>query len=114
MDKYKVVKLEKQLFDYLVIANTYENPINDLIFNLYVPFIENGNIIFDLTMVNGISSNRYASVEVKNNKILTKSIKTYSSIDNDIFNISRKYFMINPHIVTNSPLPSTEKYKILN
>lgn len=114
MKKYEIVKLDNELFDYLIIANMYENQINDLIFNCNVPFLENGNIIFDLTIINGLSGNRYVSAQVKDSKILINSLKTYSKIDNIIFNITKKYFIDNSNIVMNSYLPNAVKYKILN
>lgn len=114
MREYNVIELKHSQYDYLVIANTYENPINDLLYKGFVPFIENGHIIFDLTVINGISNNRYAFAKVENHKIITNTINVSSKIDDNISNIIFNYFLDNSYIIKNSSLPSAMKYTILH
>ena len=51
MRKYNVLKVDSLQDCFLVIANTCENPINDLLCDGDVSFIENGNVIFDLAVM---------------------------------------------------------------
>ncbi|MCH5209803.1 MAG: type II toxin-antitoxin system RnlB family antitoxin [Oscillospiraceae bacterium] len=114
MDRYYAQKLDNLRYDYIVIANNYENPVNYLMYKGDVPFIHDGVVLFDLTLVNGISSNRYATATVVNHKIIPRSISVCSHIEDEIENIAYRYFSDNLHIVENSSLPSAMNYLILN
>ena len=115
MGNYNIIKLKQSEYDFLIIANSYENPVNDLIYQNNVPFIENGFILFDLTVVNGLSNNRYAYAQVNNHKIIVSSIGVMSNVDDaEILKITSEYFLHNSNIIKQSHLPSTAKYIILN
>ena len=75
MEKYNVLKVDSLQDCFLVIANTYENPINDLLCDGDVSFIENGDVIFDLAVINGINFNRFIQVTVESHRLQAKTIK---------------------------------------
>ena len=52
MRKYNVLKVDSLQDCFLVIANTCENPINDLLCDGDVSFIENGNVIIGALLNN--------------------------------------------------------------
>ena len=106
-------KLNNKKYDYFIIANTYENPINDFIANEKIPDIIHGNIVFDLTLINGFKSNKYVIVQIMDSKIEISSIKPINDIDNEIVQISQQYFVNNSNIVKNNVLPNLLKYSIL-
>ena len=66
MEKYSVMSISEEKNEYLIIANTYENPINYFLAENRVPTIENGNVIFDLAIINGMNFNRFISATVRN------------------------------------------------
>lgn len=114
MEKYTVIKLNNSQYEYLIIANSYENPINDFLANGKVPDIINGNAVFDLALINGVEPNRYIFAQINDNKINTSSIKIISDIDAEIQRESKAYFNSNKILIKNSALPSALKYWFLN
>lgn len=114
MDKYSVLNIENGNDFFLVIANTYENPINELLCNRYVPFVEKGNVIFDLAIINGINFNRFVQATVVNHRLQEHNIKIISDVPKDILELSKKYFEKNQEVVRLSTLPSTIKYLLVN
>ncbi len=110
MEKYSVFEIDHMSNYFLVIANTYENPINDLLCDNYVPFVENGYVIFDLAIINGINFNRFIQVTVENHRLQEKSIKVISEVPSDILEISKKYFETHRDVIQQSTLPSATKY----
>ena len=85
MEKYNVLKVDSLQDCFLVIANTYENPINDLLCDGDVSFIENGNVIFDLAVINGINFNRFIQVTVEGHRLQAKTIKAVSYTHLDVY-----------------------------
>lgn len=114
MEKCIIMSVPDKSQEYLIIANTYENPINDFLSEGYVPAIENGDVIFDLAIINGMNFNRFISATVRNHRLLVESIKPTSSINDKILGISRNYFQKNRRIVEQSVLPSAVKYLLVN
>lgn len=114
MKKYSVLKIESTSNYFLVIANTYENPINNFLCDRYVPFIENGDVIFDLTIINGINFNRFIQATVENHQLQEQNIKVISEVPQDILEISKKYFETHKELVQRSTLPSATKYLLAN
>lgn len=114
MEKYKIFKLNNIDYNYLIIANTYENPINDFLAKGRVPKIEHGKVLFDLTLINGMKSNRFAVANVNDSKMEFSSIKPVSITNESVLKISERYFLENSKLVINSILPNSLKYAILN
>ena len=113
MKKYETFNLNNSVYDFLVIAKTYENPINLLLSTETIKFCH-GTIIFDLTLIYGFKSNRYVAAQVSSGKLEISSIKPIDSIEESIKKISQKYFLTHLNLVENSILPKTTKYCILH
>ena len=74
MKNFEISKLSNSEYDYLIIATTYISPISTLE-SLQNEFKHiTGKLIFDLTLINGTSSNRYISAVVENGTI-SKALK---------------------------------------
>lgn len=114
MKNYHDIKLENCVFNILVIATSYENPINTLLSDNHVPFISNGKIVFDLTLINGKGNNRYAFADVENHKIIIPSIKVAADVDVLISNQANKFFYNNQDIIEKSILPKALKFLLLD
>ena len=109
MRKYNVLKVDSLQDCFLVIANTCENPINDLLCDGDVSFIENGNVIFDLAVIN-----RFIQVTVESHRLQAKTIKIISDVPTSILEISEKYFKTHKEVIQQSSLPSATKYLLTN
>ncbi len=114
MEKYSVLKVDSLQNYFLVIANTYENPINDFLYDGYIPFLENGNVIFDLVVINGINFNRFIQVTIENHKLQVNTIKVISDVPTSILDMSAKYFKNHKEVIQQSILPSASKYLLTN
>ncbi len=114
MDKYSVFPLNGLPYDYLIISNTYENPINFFLSQADAVGSLSGKVLFDLTLIYGFKHNRYVGAEIKNNKLDIASIKPVDTLDSKIKAISQKHFANNSFLVENSILPNALKYHILH
>lgn len=114
MKNYEVLRLDGFNNCFLIIANTYKNPVNDLLCDKYVPFIQNGDVVFDLAVINGINFNRFVKATIKNYKLQVETIKILSEVSQDILNKSKKYFNSNKEVIQQSALPMAMKYTLLN
>lgn len=113
MNNYHKIKLNDCQYDFLVIATSYENPINHFICNESVPFLFRGKIVFDLTLINGKGHNQYAFADVENHKIILQSLTVSSKVDDNILDISKEFLSLNPDIVERSILPKALKFVLL-
>lgn len=114
MKKYNVIALSNQESKFLIIANTYENPINDFISERYIPFLSDGDVIFDLAIINGINVNRFVGATINQHRLLPETIHIIRDVTPEIFRISKDYFTSNIDIVVRSALPSATKYLLTN
>ena len=73
MKNFEVSRLENSSYDYLVIATTYISPISTL--DEVQKAFKNisGKILFNLTLINGLNSNRYISAIIENGIVNRKS-----------------------------------------
>jgi hypothetical protein len=111
MGKYEILKLRDESFDFLVIATSYENPlsyINDIKMSLNV---SEGNILFDLTLINGVKKNRYVACNFSDKT--KRRCSLVAEINDCIKHISRDYFIKNDALVRHSILPKALKFLVL-
>lgn len=113
VEKYNVFKLNNSVYNFLVVANIYENPINIFLSEETFKF-RCGTIIFDLTLIYGCKSNRYIVAQVNNGKLDISSIKPIANIEESIKRISQEHFLTHSYLVENSILPNATKYRILH
>lgn len=110
MKNYSLVEIDGSSYKYLVIATSYINPVSIL------EDIENdigtasGNVLFDLTLINGTNSNRYLSAMISNGVFLRRSFIKIANIDKNIRLISNNFFMKNSEIVDRGTIPDSLKY----
>lgn len=114
MKKYSVISLSERKNTLLIIANSYENPINDLLSENYVPFLDNGDIVFDLAIINGLNANRFVGATINRHRLLPESIHIIYDVSPEILNSSKQFFMNNIDIVGKSSLPSAAKHILTN
>ena len=110
MEKYKIIQLNNEPFDFLIIANSFENPLSymeDIIKRIRVDYAK---ILFDLTLINGTSKNRYILCDYSRTRSYLRSCKIVDSIDISISEITSNYFRENPSIVYNSPISNALKF----
>lgn len=112
MEKYKIIKLENNKYDYLVIATAYENPLD------YMDEIQSEinqdkvKIIFDYTLINGLHDNRYIEFDNNQGKSYFDSFSIVKEVSDDISNISRDYFCENDKMLQDSIIPGALKFLI--
>lgn len=58
-NNFKVLKLDNEPFDFLIIATSCENPLNSVKEIGEEIKVTHAKLLFDLTLINGINTNRY-------------------------------------------------------
>lgn len=109
-NNFEIVKLNNEPYDFLIIATSYENPLSS--------FEEIGNeiqmqkahLLFDLTLINGVSRNRYIKCEYEAGKSPLQSCAIVECIDDAIKKLSGQFFMENEDVVKKSVIPNSLKY----
>lgn len=107
---FEILKLNNEPYDFLIIATSYENPlsvINEIGEEIQV---RKANLLFDLTLVNGINKNRYIKCEYDADTNKLPSCSIVEGIDDDIKKISQSYFSKNEEVVKKSVLSNSLKY----
>lgn len=104
---FEILKLDSKPYDFLIIATSYENPLSmleEIEKEIKKP---KADLLFDLTLINGVSSNRYikCSYEAGQN-----SCSIVDRIDDKIKKISYDFFAANEDIVQESVIPNSLKY----
>lgn len=110
MGKYEVLKLNNEPFDFLVIATSFENPLShfeDLSKELNV---DKAKILFDLTLINGVKSNRYVACDFCLGESNLQSCSLINEIDEYIKSISHNFFMENEEVVQKSIISNSLKF----
>lgn len=112
MKNYLVKKTNQERFDWLVIATSYISPITMLEEVMGDLNKGTGHVLFDLTLINGIESNRYISAMMRDGVFIRSSFRTESNVSESIKNISRDFFVENPLIVEEGVIPKSLKYML--
>lgn len=109
MKNFEIIKLNKSEYDYLVIATTCVSPIATLT-DVQNEFIDkSGRILFDLTLINGTSSNRYISASFENGIFNRKSFDVVKVIEPNVGHISLDFFVHHAELVENGTIPKALK-----
>lgn len=108
-NNFEILKLNNEPYDFLIIATSYENPLNS--------FEEIGRntsaesqFTFCLTLINGVNRNRYIKCEYEAGKSQLHSCAIVECIDDVIKKVSSQFFSDNEDIVRKSVIPSSLKY----
>lgn len=110
MGNYKILKLNNETFDFLIIATSCHNPLNYITEITNELSKEQSKLLFDLTLINGTNSNRYISCDFYKNKNYWQSCYLVNDINEHIKNLSRDYFMKNNDIVEKGTIPNSLKF----
>ena len=108
MKNFAVKKIHNNI--YLIIATSYDSPINNL------DEVESeisgytGIVIFYLTLINGTNSNRYLEAEVLDGKIDLKSFKIKKELDDTVNEVSKRFFQNNEEILERSTITNSLKF----
>ena len=116
-DLYQIERISDQVA--MIFCTTYVNPIS------YLSRIEkdlskqdfDGEILFDLLLANGCSSNRFVQAEVKEGKIDRSSAKVieHSCLGEALLEKVREFHVNHSHLIEKSNiLTEEEKYNLLN
>ncbi len=109
-DLYELIKLDNEPYDYLIIAKTYVNPLSVL--DEIAGEIDGNNerFLFDLTLINGMNSNRYIKGDCVNGTFLRNSFMVVNDIDKKIKERTQTFFLENKNLVDNSVVPKSLKF----
>jgi len=110
MDKYEILKLNNEPFDFLVIATSYENPLSHFADISKDIKVERARILFDLTLINGMKRNRYIACDFRLGESHLQSCSLINEIDEYIKSITHNYFMENEEVVQKSVIPNSLKF----
>lgn len=111
MKNFEISKLKNSEYDYLVIATTYVSPISTLddVQGEFKHFT--GKLIFDLTLINGTSSNRYISAMIEDGIVNRSSFAIVKKVDAIVQHNSKNFFTKHTETIENGTIP--EALKIL-
>lgn len=111
---YKIIKLKDSYYDCLVVATGYENPIDYMEEILDIINKEEVKILFDFTLINGTSFNRYIEYDNAKDENYFKCFSIVKDIDDNAKEVSRKFFMDNEELVNKNVLrPRALKFLLI-
>ena len=92
MEKFQVLKLHDEPYDFLVIATSYENPLSLFDDSEKQLGVDDAKILFDLTLINGVKKNRYVKCHYKAG--MNSHLSSCSIVDNinDYINCPEPYY----------------------
>lgn len=109
MKNFEIIKLGSDKYMYMVIATTCISPISTLADVQNELENTSGQIIFDLTLINGTNSNRYISASFENGVFDRRSFELVKTIDPSIKHISSEFFIRHADTVKNGTIPNALK-----
>ena len=109
MKNFEVIKLNNSEYDYMVIATTCISPISTLTDIQNELEDKSGRIIFDLTLINGTSSNRYITASFENGAVNRRSFEVVKVIESKVEYISLDFFAHHADLVKNGTIPNALK-----
>lgn len=109
-NNFEILKLNNEPYDFLIIATSYENPLNSFEEIGNEIQVQKANLLFDLTLINGVDRNRYIECEYEAGKSQLQSCAIVECIDDVIKKVSSQFFSDNEDIVRKSVIPSSLKY----
>lgn len=113
MENYKIIELRNEPYNFLIIATSYVSPLDSVDNIIKKVGQNNSNLLFDLTLINGIKKNRYIEMKYSKDTNLPK-FNTVDSISPTIKDLSNKFFTSHYAIVDKSIVPNALKFLIKN
>lgn len=109
MRNFEVIKLNNSEYDYMVIATMCISPISTLTDVQNELADKSGRIIFDLTLINGTSSNRYISALYENGTFNRRSFDVVKVIEPNVKHTSQEFFAHHADLVEKGTIPNALK-----
>lgn len=112
MKNFCLKHISNSEYKYLIIATTYISPTENLseIESNITGFT--GKVIFDQTLINGNSFNRYIEAIVEDGKFNRRSFKAKKDIDIKIKQISKDFFLKNKVLVDSGTITKAIKFLV--
>lgn len=107
---FEILKLNSGPYDFLIIATSYENPLSSIKEIGEEIQIQKANLLFDLTLINGISKNRYIKCEYDADKNQLPRCSIVEGVGDDIKKLSQSYFAENEEVVKKSVISNSLKF----
>lgn len=108
--QFEIIQLDNEPYDFLIIAASSISPLNcldDIIVELDKKTV---NVLFDLTLINGTNSNRYITGKCVEGSFIYSSFNIVNSLDDNIKNICKSFFIENNEIVQRSVISKQLKF----
>lgn len=107
---FEVIKLNNEPYDFLIIATSYENPLSHLQEIGQEIQVKQAKLLFDLTLINGINSNRYIQCDYEADRKQLPFCSAIGNVDETIKSVSKDYFAKNEEVVRKSVISNSLKY----
>ena len=107
-------KLNNSEYEYLLIATSFQSSLSGLEKLDELAGLKTGKILFDFTLSNGISKNRFIECAVSQGNVKPKSAKIVVEVEDEVKKVSSMFLKENKDILENSLLPKSIKYLISN
>jgi hypothetical protein len=115
MKRYHILDLKSDSRK-VVVATSYVSPLSQAYAIAHelksIGYI--GEIIFDLVLSNGFSSNRFLKTDFDGEQLNIGNIKVLSKMKSNILDELYEFFYQHPQFVKASSLPDPQKYVLLN
>lgn len=109
-NNFEILKLDNEPYDFLVIATSYENPLGFMDEIGEEIQVQKANLLFDLTLINGVNKNRYIQCEYEAERNQLQPCSIVESVDDTIKKVSQSYFVENEEVVRKSVISNALKY----
>ncbi len=109
-NNFEILKLNNEPYDFLIIATSCENPLSSIKEIGEELQLHKANLLFDLTLINGVKKNRYIKCEYEANRNQLQSCSVVENVNEAIRKVSQNYFSKNEEIVGKSIIPDSLKY----
>ncbi|HDR7967120.1 type II toxin-antitoxin system RnlB family antitoxin [Bacillus pacificus] len=115
MKRYHILNLKSDSCK-VVVATSYVSPLSQVyaIANELKSVDYKGEVIFDLVLSNGFSSNRFLKTDFDGNQLNIGKIEAFSKVKDNILDELYVFFYEHPQFVKASSLPEPQKYVLLN
>lgn len=114
MKNFILRKLNNSEYEYLLIATSFQSSLSELKKLDELADLKAGRILFDFTLSNGISKNRFIECAVSLGNVKPKSAKIVIEVEDEVKEVSSMFLKENKDILENSLLPKSIKYLISN
>ncbi|MGH0555548.1 type II toxin-antitoxin system RnlB family antitoxin [Bacillus pretiosus] len=115
MKRYHILNLKSDSCK-VVVATSYVSPLSQVyaIANELKSVDYKGEVIFDLVLSNGFSSNRFLKTDFDGDQLNIGKIEAFSKVKDNILDELYVFFYEHPQFVKASSLPEPQKYVLLN